>query len=67
MEVMMKIDKVKQAEFEAKRFLNKLHDYMALCEEEKKLGYIQDRSKEASALKRSSLDLSRALADMRRS
>lgn len=57
----MQPDKIKDAVAEAKRFLKKAEDYHRVVK-------INEWSnpKEAGAMRRASMDLSRALADMRK-
>jgi hypothetical protein len=59
----MKDEKIAAAEAEAKRFLKRVKEYKERIKADK---YAIYGSREGGALKRSSLDLSRSLADMRR-
>jgi len=68
-------DKIKNAVAEAKRFLRRVKEYDEAPQTEKfwnhsKQGYVEykkSRNKQSGALRRSSLDLTGALADMRQS
>lgn len=53
----MKTQNIKEAKFEAKRFLKKIKDFEDIGS--------SNQSKESGALKRSSMDLTRALSKMR--
>lgn len=59
----MKLENVKNAAEEAKRFIIKYNDYM-FAEETKHATYTMT-PKESGALKRASMDLTRALSKMR--
>jgi hypothetical protein len=60
----MKLEKIKEAQSEAKRFLKRAEVYLK-AEKEKVCEYNMI-PKESGALRRSSLDLTRALADIRK-
>lgn len=66
----MKIDNIKEAEFEAKRFLKKLEEFKTdpnnshLFDKKPKDRWVRG-GKTSGALKRSSMDLTRSLAKMR--
>ena len=64
----MKISKILDAQKEAKRFLEKVKKLQATQKwsEQGKCDYLIFGSKESAALKRASLDLTRALAEMRK-
>lgn len=56
--------KLEAAMYEARRFLQKAND---LCKKANYIDYGCAQSKESGSVKRSSMDLTRALADLRRS
>ena len=58
----MNIEQVIKAEYEANRFLERLRDVKKKYKDDKMLFY---GSKETGALKRSSMDLSRVLTQLR--
>jgi len=61
----MNFSKLKIAEAEAKRFLERVKAYRA-SEEQYEPGFFHYGVKESGAVRRSSLDLTRALADLRK-
>lgn len=62
----MNIKKIEIAEQEARRFLERVEAVKALCTEFNRQYNRIDSTKETGALRRSSMDLTRALADMRK-
>lgn len=58
----MKADNLYNAEAECRRFLNTCAKLKAAAKEDK---YALDHSKQAAAVRRASMDLTRALADLR--
>lgn len=63
MEEAMTIENIKRAQAEARRFLDRVDDLMFQVEEP--TGHVWS-SKESGALRRASMDLTRALAEMRK-
>lgn len=61
----MHISKLKVAEAEAKRFLERVKAYRS-SEVQYEPGFLSYGVKESGALRRASLDLTRALADLRK-
>lgn len=62
----MNIKKIETAEQEARRFLERVEAVKVLCTEFNRQYNHVDSPKETGALRRSSMDLTRALADMRK-
>lgn len=67
----MNMKNIKNAEAEAKRFLARIAEYKTAVKNAKYVGhygteYTAATPKESGALRRSSLDLTRSLADMRK-
>lgn len=62
----MNIKKIEIAEQEARRFLERVEAVKSLCTEFNRQYNCIDSTKETGALRRSSMDLTRALADMRK-
>lgn len=60
----MTIENIKRAQAEAKRFLERVDDLIFQINEP--IGLVWRPSKESGALRRASMDLTRALAEMRR-
>lgn len=61
---MFSVEDVKGAVDETQRFLDRVATVLVRCEDDD--AYLLAGSKEAAALRRASLDLTRALADLRR-